>query len=293
MRTTHHGLHTLSFALLLSACGGMTGNTGGSVDMAGTGTGGECALAANTTPIGTPNSAGCAVLQRDTSACTAARQAAGLSGFWLKFSCRVTLSVAGGQVTAKADGQPDYKSMYFPTANACYQKESSGTRNPNSISAQSYTISFPQTPNMTAQRMMGAIVGLALNGVPIFGNFAAPGDDIFQEAMTFDACGAHPQMNGVYHYHSEPYAISNDDSQFIGVMRDGYPVYGRRDADGSMPTLDTYGGHTGATADSATPGYHYHVNQQTSTSGSTIGQKQWFLTTGNYRGAPGACTGCQ
>ena len=31
-----------------------------------------------------------AVLSRDTGGCQAARQAAGLSGYWLRFSCRVT-----------------------------------------------------------------------------------------------------------------------------------------------------------------------------------------------------------
>ena len=46
-------------------------------------------------------------------------------------------------------------------------------------------------------------------------------DDIYQEAKTFDRCGGHPEGTGVYHYHSEPYAISYDDDNFIGVMRDG------------------------------------------------------------------------
>lgn len=282
MLSTHRSAIALSLAVATWACGGTPGGNSG----------GECALAANTTATATVNPAGCAILTRDTSACTAARQAAGLSGMWLKFSCRVTLSMAGGQVTAKSDGQPDYKSMYFPTSNACYQKETSGIKNPNSIAAGNYTLNFPTAPNMTAGRMAGAVVGMALNGVTIFGNFAAPGDDIFTEAMTFDACGAHPQMTGQYHYHGEPYSISSDDNNFIGVMRDGYAIYGRRDPDGSMPTLDTYGGHTGPTLDSASPVYHYHVNLQTSTGTTTAGQKQWFLTAGNYRGTPGSCTGC-
>ena len=56
--------------------------------------------------------------------------------------------------------------------------------------------------------------------------------------------------------------------------------------------LDSYGGHTGATPDSASA-YHYHLNEQTSANTGTIGQKQWFITKGAYRGAPGTCTGCQ
>ena len=284
MTTIDRWLLIAGAGLILSGCGSPG---------PGTGMAGDCSLAANTSPTGSPNAAGCSVLQRDTSACAATRQTAGLSGFWLQFSCRVSLSLAAGQIQAQADGQPDYKSMYFPPQNACYQKEASGLHNPNAIAPQSYSISFPQVPNLNAQRMMGAIVGLALNGVPIFGNFAAPGDDIYQEAMTFDACGAHPQMNGIYHYHSEPYAISNDDNHFIGVMRDGYPIYGRRDRDGSLPTLDSNGGHGSVTADSpSTAVYHYHVNQQTSMTGATAGQKQWFLTTGTYRGTPGTCLGC-
>jgi hypothetical protein len=253
----------------------------------------QCTLADNTTATGTVNPNGCAVLDRDASACQAARQAAGLSGYWLKFSCRVTLSQSGGNVVASADGQPDYKSNYFQTTDPCYETYAGGIQNPNHIVAQSYSVAFPTTPNTTAQPMSGAVVGLALNGVPIFGNFAAPGDDIYQEAQTFDRCGAHPQENGKYHYHGEPYAISYDDDNFIGVMRDGYPIYGRRDPDNSYPTLDSYGGHTGVTVDSpSTPVYHYHLNLQTSTNPGTAGEMQWFLTTGTYRGTPAACATC-
>lgn len=251
-----------------------------------------CTLIENTSQTATVNTAGCHVLSRDTSACDDARRTAGFSGYWLKFSCRVSLKMQGNTVQAESDNRPDYKSFYFPKSDACYETQS-GVQNPNQIAVQKLNVSFPLSPDSTSQQMRGAIVGLSLNGVGIFGNFAAPGDDIFNEAMTFDSCGAHPQNSGVYHYHGEPYAISNNDSNFIGVMRDGYPIYGRKDPDGSMPTLDTAGGHTGVTVDSpTTPIYHYHVNQQTSTGAQTAGQKQWFLTTGMYHGTPAACTGC-
>lgn len=209
-------------------------------------------------------------------------------------SCRVTLTVSGGVVTAKSDGLPDHVSNYFAKTDACHEDYTGAIQNPNTIASKTYEVSFSLTPDVSPQQMHGAVVGLALSGVPIFANFAAPGDDIFQEAATFDRCGGHPQMQGAYHYHSEPLSISNDDSAFIGVMRDGYPIYGRHDPDGSMPTLDdATGGHTGVTLHSpSTPVFHYHVNEQTSTANKTAGTKQWFLTKGMFEGTPGACATC-
>jgi hypothetical protein len=196
-------------------------------------------------------------------------------------------------VVATSDNQPDYKTNYFPTSDVCWESYNGAIPNPNLLSTYAYTLSLPRTPNTTAGRQMSAIVGIAVNGVAIFGNYAAPGDDIYTEARTFDRCGAHPQGTGVYHYHSEPYPITLDDDRFVGVMLDGYPIYGRRDVDGVRPlNLDAYGGHTGVTPDSLTATYHYHVNEQTSTGQMTSGQKQWFITTGSYRGSPGSCLTC-
>lgn len=201
------------------------------------------------------------------------------------------LSTSNGNIVAVTDNQPDYKSNYFATTDSCYEAYTGAIQNPNLISAQSFTITFPQTPSGATTTMHGAVVGMALNGVAIFGDFAAPGDDIFQEAETFDRCGGHPQDSGVYHYHGEPYALTYDDDRLVGILLDGSPVYGRRDQDNSLPTLDAQGGHTGTTPDSTTPVYHYHINQQTSTGARTGGEQQWFLTTGTWHNAPGSCSG--
>ncbi len=254
-----------------------------------------CSVTAATTVTAVTNTNGCAVLDRNTDACNAARVAAGFSGAWLKLSCRVVLTIANGVVTAKSDGRPDYKSFYFPDADACYEAFPAGKHNPNQIATGSLSIQLAKTPGGAGKTMQGsAIVGVSVNGVPIFGNFAAPGDDIFNEAQTFDRCGGHPQNTGMYHYHGEPYALTQDDARLVGIMRDGYAVYGRKDADGTYPaSLDAEGGHTGLTADSpATAVYHYHVNQQTSTGQRTAGQKQWFITNGKFHAAPASCPGC-
>lgn len=252
-----------------------------------------CQLTNSTSATATMNPNGCAVLSRDTSACAAERQAAGLSGYWLKFSCRVKLTKQSTAVQIESDGLPDYKSNYFASTDPCHESYTGGVQNPNTIATKSYVVPIPLTPNATAQTMTGAVVGMAINGVPVFSNFAAPGDDIYREAMTFDRCGAHPTPTSAYHYHSEPYSISYNDSNFIGVMRDGYPIYGRKDPDGTTPTVDATGGHMGVTVDSpSTAVYHYHVNQQTSTTAGTAGQMQWFITKGSYHGSPAPCSTC-
>ena len=284
-----------SSAMVESSSTPASSNAGATSSASGTSTG--CALTDNTSPTDSISPSGCAVLARDTSACVAARTAQGLSGYWLKFSCRVTLTNLSGQgsdaVTAAADGQPDHLSNYFPAANTCRETYTGGMQNPALIAPQNFLLTFPLSPDTSTRPFTGAVVGLMLNGVPIFGNFAAPGDDIFREALTFDRCAGHPQMTGMYHSHSEPWSITNDDANFLGVMRDGYPIYGRRDADGTVPTLDANGGHSSVTSDSPTTAtYHYHVNQQTSTTAGTTGQMQWFITKGAYRGSPGPCTGC-
>ncbi len=247
-----------------------------------------CELTQNTTATSTVTN-GCALLLRDTSSCAAARMAQGLSGAWLNFSCRVTLTkmtgASGDYVQAESDGQPDYLSNYFPQTSPCWAAYTPAFPDPNQISAQGLRFQLPLAPNTNNVAMGLGPVGIAIDGVSIFDNQAAPGDDIFLEAGSFDRCGGHPAQGGIYHFHGEPYAISDDDANLIGVLRDGYFVYGRRDADGSLPTLDARGGHVGTTPDSATPVYHYHLNQQTSTNAGTIGQMQWFLTTGTYEGS--------
>lgn len=254
-----------------------------------------CTLIANTTATTTLNTYGCALLTRDTSSCKADREAQGLSGFWLKFSCNVTLQKSGANVILTSENEPDTKSFYYNTTDACYEAFSSTARraNPNKIAAQTITMTVPYNPTAaaTARATTGGVIGMALNGIAIYSNTAAPGDNIYEEEATFDKCDGHPDSSSRYHYHTEPSAITNTDSNFVGVLRDGFPIYGRNDYEtGTTVTgLDAQGGKTGKTADSpSTAVYHYHVNLQTDGTDSA-----YFISTGYYKGTAGTCTGCQ
>jgi hypothetical protein len=257
--------------------------------------GNACTLAVNTTPTSKVSADGCAVLTRDASACNAARVAAGLTGDWLKFSCRVTLTVdkISGPVPfvlVSADSQPDYLSNYFATSSACYENyQVKGMPTPNKIAVQSVKSKVPLTPDAKGVAKKTNNAGVAVNGVWLFNDAAAPPDDIYKAINSFDRCTGHPdpQNGGTYHYHIEPTSISNDDTNLVGVMRDGYFVYGRRDLSLMVPTdLDANGGHTTVTSHSPnTPVYHYHLKQETSTSPGTLGQVAWFVGVGNFHGS--------
>jgi hypothetical protein len=217
-----------------------------------------------------------------------------LSGFWLKFSCSVTLTKSGSNVVIATKNIPDTKSFYYNTTDACYEALSSTARkaNPNKIASKNVSLTVPYAPTAAAtpSATPEGIIGIALNGVAIYDNSAAPGDDIFNEEATFDKCDGHPDMSSTYHYHTEPSSISNSDDKFIGVLRDGFPIYGRNDYNTSTAAsgLDSAGGKTGKTVDSPnTDVYHYHLNMQSNGTKSA-----YFISAGYYKGTPGACTGC-
>jgi hypothetical protein len=276
----------LALCVILWGCG--SGSSSSSSDSSTT-----CSLTSNTSASGVTSTNGCPLMTRDTSSCQASRTAQGLSGFWLKFSCRVTLTKSGDTVTLVSDSQPDYKSPYFGSSNGCYEALSVSGRavNPNLLSTQAITMTVDYTPsaNVAEPTMPGGVIGMALNGVAIFDNEAAPGDSIFTEIATFDKCEGHPNNTGVYHYHSEPTSFSNQDAYFVGVMRDGFPIYGRYDSGAVTPTVDAdTQGHSGTTIDSGTSSVgHYHIKLQTSGSDSA-----YFITNGKYYGTAGTCTGC-
>jgi len=174
-----------------------------------------------------------------------------------------TVSVEGDEIVLRASSVPDHPSPYFETTNALYEAPSGSVRvNPNRITSQRLIFRVPASPTAASpsDTPMGPI-GVAVNGVAFFNQYAAGRSPLDAEIISFDRFNGHPQQQGMYHYHLEPlWLTAKGSSRLLGVLLDGFPVYGTRDVNGSVPTdLDVCHGHTSATRELPAGIYHYHV----------------------------------
>lgn len=188
--------------------------------------------------------------------------AAGLPAIYSKFDKAVTVSLDGDMVKLTTKDQPNHKSPYWGTTSALYEAPHAGMQqNPNSIVAQNYVLRVPANPAVATSVSPTHLdaIGIATNGVVLFNQYAAGNQPLTNEIFSFDRFNGHPAQRGQYHYHMEPKALTDNDAALVGVMLDGFPIYGKKDADGSTPTLDEANGHVGVTADYPAGIYHYHV----------------------------------
>jgi YHYH protein len=179
----------------------------------------------------------------------------------------------GTYITIKTSGAPDHKSVYYPTGNVLYEAFSGTTfggntfsKNPNFISAQNYTFKIPLNPQVNAAHSatpLGAI-GVSLNGVAFFNQYAGPNQPLTNEVVSFDKYWGHPSPTYEYHYHVEPLYLTTvkaTKSTLLGFLLDGFPVYGPEENNATVTNamLDAYHGHTAVTADYPNGIYHYHI----------------------------------
>ena len=179
----------------------------------------------------------------------------------------------GTFVTIKSNGLPDHKSSYYATTNALYDNFSGTTfggynfaKNPNSISEKVYVFKIPIDPKMASTHLptpLGAI-GVSLNGVPFFNQYAGPNQPLAGEMVSFDRYWGHPAPTGQYHYHVEPLYLTTvkvTKSSLLGFLLDGFAVYGPEENGLAIDNskLDPYHGHTSATTDYPNGIYHYHI----------------------------------
>jgi hypothetical protein len=171
--------------------------------------------------------------------------------------------VDGSFVVLRATSLPDHGSPYFGVGNAGYESPHAGMQvNPNRIVSQNMVLRVPLSPQVgAASNTPMGVMGVSINGIALFNQYAAQQAPLTSEIATFDRYNGHPQQSGMYHYHIEPlYLTAQGSSRLLGVLLDGFPVYGTRDPNGAVPAgLDTCNGHVGATPEFPAGIYHYHI----------------------------------
>lgn len=187
-----------------------------------------------------------------------------------------TIYLDKGNVVIETTGIPNHETVYWGEGNDLYKEEPDVHLTPSLINSNNnaQTIIVDATPKLTGNTVatnMGTI-GIAVSGASLFNDQEGAGD-LDEAAASLDWTGGHIGP-GVYHYHLEPKAFTNDDDKLVGILLDGVFLYGRKcNVIGTYPTgLDASGGHTSTTQHSGdSEEYHYHIiNELYSNTGSYI-----------------------
>lgn len=210
--------------------------------------------------------------------------------FSSNYKSAVMLSATGTTVTLKSNGTPDHVTPYYGPTHAKYEAQTAGqTVTPGYLTAQSFSMTIPISPVEASSKEATSLgpIGMALNGVAIYND--REGGNVQVDAgtlTTFDRGGAHSGPGGLYHYHFTGDFTSKNDAKLIGYLRDGFPIYGRKDTSGTYPTnLDVNGGHVGVTQDYPGGIYHYHAANV-----AYMNSVFYILKSGSYHGTKGTFT---
>lgn len=184
----------------------------------------------------------------------------------------VSYAVSGNVVTFTTTDLPNHSSPYWPTSNPLYEAYNGDNpdwnQNPGSIGEQNITFTITLNPKEASSKTSTPLgpIGISRNGVVFFNQYAGPDNQpLAGEINSFDQWLGHPAMTQ-YHYHVEPKFLTSEfgDEAFLGLLSDGFPVYGPFE-NGSKVTnddLDEYHGHTSATEDFPQGIYHYHITDE-------------------------------
>ena len=217
----------------------------------------------------------------------------------------VTVMLDDGEVLIETNGWPDHASPYWSNTS---ERSINGHRTPaasvdhplyieptvTAFSRMSpgniddfrgtFSLTVPANPTRASSSTATGLgpIGIAVSGSVIYNDREGPNMPLDNAISSLDYTGAHtgPQS---YHYHLEPKAWSEDDDKLIGVMSDGFFLYGRREPDGTHPAdLDNSGGHTGPTPHNEEGEYHYHIQNE------LYLNQFYILFPGRYQGTPNA-----
>lgn len=194
---------------------------------------------------------------------------AAVPGGYSHFTDAVVITENGSNVELWADAIPNHGSPYFQVTNPLYEPYNGSNpnfqKNPNEIAEQSLQFTIPADPQEATVHEATPLgpIGIAINGVPFFNQYAGPNQPLTTEIDSFDQYNGHPQMEDLYHYHTLPLALMAQEGSdaLLGYLLDGFPVYGPVEGGVTLTSadLDQYHGHFGPTADYPGGIYHYHI----------------------------------
>jgi hypothetical protein len=179
------------------------------------------------------------------------------------------VSSADDSISFSGDGIPEHSVL---EAYALFDSTTT------TVTTYDLAVEIPTTPvySETTTDTSGGNIGIAISGAVFFNPYEGDGstvavDNNFDvDGVPFlDSCNGHPLESGEsYHYHGNPYCITDEvdeageHSTMIGLLLDGFPVYGLQGDDGSEPTdLDECSGHEGTTPEFPDGVYHYHFTE--------------------------------
>ncbi len=209
-----------------------------------------------------------------------------LGGAWDEFSENVTVYMDGDEVVVETNGLPDHTSPYWSPDHPLYVEATVAERLvPGFIDnfTGSYTLRVPASPQLAASSSGTTLgpIGIARSGSMLYNDREGGNQPIDDAAGGLDYTGAHTGPSS-YHYHLETKAWSEDDDELIGVIADGFFLFGRKCAstDDHPDDLDDSGGHTSTTQYSDEASYHYHIINE------LYAGQYILLFAGDYQGTP-------
>ncbi|HAO99759.1 MAG TPA: YHYH protein [Fibrobacteres bacterium] len=210
-----------------------------------------------------------------------------LNAAYKAFDSSIYVAKDGDWATIESKGIPNHGSPYFATTDSRYEADTNAgfAKNPNNISEQNLVFKIPLNPSVATTHQSTALgpIGVSVNGVPLYNQYAGPNQPLTNEIYSFDQYNGHPQQSGQYHYHWEPLYLTakKGKSSLIGFLLDGFPVYGPQESGSNVAgsNLDTYHGHFGVTAEYPAGIYHYHITATDP-----------YINGGQYYGTPGTVT---
>jgi hypothetical protein len=213
-----------------------------------------------------------------------------ISGILSKFSgIGLSYEVKGNTVIFTTSDLPNHKSPYYPADDDLYEAyngtNSNFRKNPNTIASQNIVLTISLNPAVASNHQATPLgpIGISRNGVVFYNQYAGPNQPLTNEINSFDQFMGHPQQSGQYHYHIEPKYLTDTfgDGAFLGLLSDGFPVYGPVENGKTITNndLDEYHGHTGVTTDFPDGIYHYHITSDDP-----------YLNGSAYYGTPGNIT---